>query len=148
MTFRTLLGATMLATLALPALAGDITVEDAYARAATPNAKAGAAFLTIVNGTGAEDRLIAATTDAAARTELHTHKESDGVMMMMPVEGGFVIPAGGQHQLKRGGDHIMMMGLTRSLISGEEVELVLTFETAGEMRVTILVDNERKPDGH
>ena len=116
-------------------------------RSSTPSSKTGAAFLMLMNHGDADDRLIAAETEVANRVELHTHKEDDnGVMKMMEVEEGFVVPAGGMHHLKRGGDHIMLMGLTRPLEQGEEIAVTLTFEQAGEVEVIIPVDRERKPD--
>lgn len=127
---------------ALPALA-DITIEDAYLRTATPMAKTGAAFMVIHNDGDADDRLIAASADIADVTELHTHKDAgDGVMKMIHVEEGFVIPAGGMHALKRGGDHVMLMGLTEMLEQGGLVTVTLTFETAGEITLDIPVDRE------
>lgn len=136
------------ATFALPAFAGNtkIMIEDAYARSAGKSAHAGAAFMTIVNMGDEDDRLIAASSDIAKLVELHTHIESDaGVMRMVEVEEGFVIPAGGSHALARGGDHVMFMGLTRSMNQGDTVTVTLTFEKAGEMVVEIPVDLERKP---
>ncbi|MEX0349095.1 MAG: copper chaperone PCu(A)C [Paracoccaceae bacterium] len=133
------------------AFAGGIVVEDAYARSSGKNAKAGAAFMVIVNETGEDDRLVGVAADVSARTELHTHKEnSDGVMQMLHVEEGFEIPAGENHALARGGDHVMFMGLTRSLEHGDTVPVTLIFEKAGEVKVEIPVDLERKPDhgGH
>ncbi|MDJ0823138.1 MAG: copper chaperone PCu(A)C [Paracoccaceae bacterium] len=143
---RSLTLAALAATLAMPALAGDIKINDPYARSAMPGAKSGAAFMTIENTGEADDRLIAARSDIAARVELHTHKDmGEGVMRMMEVEEGFVIPAGGAHALMRGGDHVMFMGLTQSLVQGEGVSVTLVFETAGEMEIEIPVDLERKP---
>ncbi|MEX0283746.1 MAG: copper chaperone PCu(A)C [Paracoccaceae bacterium] len=137
------------ALLAVPALAGDIMIHDSYARSSGPNAKAGAAFMTLMNHGDTDDRLIAVRTDAAARAELHTHKENDqGVMQMRHVEDGFAIPAGGEHALSRGGDHVMLMGLTGPLEQGGTVTLTLVFETAGEMTVEVPVDLKRKAKGH
>ena len=124
-----------------------IMIEEAYARASSPNARAGAAFMQITNMAEADDRLIAATSPAAQRVELHTHIEDEGgVMRMRRVEGGFALPAGGTIALKRGGDHVMFMGLTQVFAQGSEVEVTLSFETAGEMTVIIPVDNARKVD--
>ena len=129
---------------ASPALA-DIKVMDAYARSASPTAKSGAAFMQIMNTGEADDRLVAAASDAAARVELHTHKDmGEGVMRMMEVEEGFEVPAGGMHALARGGDHVMLMGLTAPLEPGATISVTLTFEQAGEMVVEIPVDNDRQ----
>lgn len=131
---------------ATSALAGDIMIDDPYARASGMSAKAGAAFFTIMNHTDADDRLVSATSDIAKRVELHTHKDmGDGVMKMMEVEEGFAIPAGGSHVLQRGGDHVMFMGLNGAMEHGATVSVTLTFETAGDVVVEIPVDLERKP---
>jgi len=150
MSFKsTLLAAAAAAALAMPAMAdmAKIMVQDPYARSSGASAKSGAAFMTLMNHTDQDDRLIAASSDAAARVELHTHKENaDGVMQMMEVEEGFAVPAGGMHALARGGDHVMLMGLTAPLAQGDIVTLTLTFEKAGEITVEVPVDLTRKPE--
>ena len=147
MSYRTQVLAFATATLiALPAFADSIMVMDPYARAASPTAKAGAAFMTLHNISQEDDRLIAARTDAAKRVELHTHKETgDGIMQMMEVEEGFPVVAGEMIHLKRGGEHVMLMGLNGPLEQGADISVTLVFETAGEVEVTIPVDNERAP---
>ncbi|AHD00220.1 copper chaperone PCu(A)C [Leisingera methylohalidivorans] len=141
--------AAVLAGSAFAGGADKILVRDQYARVSSPAAKAGAAFMQIVNQTDADDRLIGVRSDAAARVQLHTHKESDdGVMKMMHVEDGFAIAGGGTLMLKRGGDHVMFMGLTRALNHGDAVTLTLVFEKAGEVEVEVPVDLERKAGGH
>ncbi|MEC8629985.1 MAG: copper chaperone PCu(A)C [Pseudomonadota bacterium] len=129
------------------AWAEGIVVEDAYARASTPTAKSGAAFMVLMNSSDQDDRLVAAKSDVAARVELHTHREiADGVMKMMEVEEGFAIPAGGTHMLARGGDHVMFMGLNEPFADGDTVAVTLVFEHAGEVAVEIPVDLNRKPE--
>jgi copper(I)-binding protein len=48
------------------------------------------------------------------------------------------------HALKRGGDHVMFMGLTRSLEHGDMIDLTLTFENAGQVVLTVPIDLERQ----
>lgn len=127
-----------------PAAAGDIELRDAYLRTSGPAAKSGAAFMHIVNTGAEDDRLVDAASDLSARVELHTHKASgDGVMQMLHVPEGFVIPAGGTHALARGGDHVMFMGLTRAVAQGDMVSVTLTFEKAGEITIDVPVDQQR-----
>ncbi|MEL6621116.1 MAG: copper chaperone PCu(A)C, partial [Pseudomonadota bacterium] len=71
----------------------------------------------------------------------------DGIMKMQEIEGGIALPAGGTHHMMRGGDHVMLMGLTGPLEQGAEINVTLIFEQAGEVDVTIPIDNERKPAG-
>lgn len=143
MPLKTLAGVTLAALLGLPALAGEptISIEGAYARSGPHS---GAAFFTIRNAGDADDRLISARSDVAARVELHTHVEDEnGVMRMRPVEDGIVVAGGGHHALERGGDHVMFMGLETPFEDGETVTVTLTFETAGDIEVDIPVDNAR-----
>lgn len=129
------------------AFAGDITVSDPYARVSRPGAPSGAAFMIITNSGNTDDRLIAATSDIAKRVELHTHlDQGDGVMKMAEIEGGIPLPAGASHVMQRGGDHVMFMGLVSPLEQGGEVSVTLVFEQAGDIAITIPVDNTRQPD--
>jgi copper(I)-binding protein len=147
MSFKTTFTAALAGTimLATGAFADGIMAKDPYARAASPAAKAGAAFMMIENHTDTDDRLIGVRSDAAKRVELHTHIDrGEGVMQMTQIEGGIAIPAGGAHMMQRGGDHVMLMGLNGPLVQGETVEVTLIFENAGDVVIEIPVDNERK----
>ncbi|MEE4120626.1 MAG: copper chaperone PCu(A)C [Paracoccaceae bacterium] len=130
--------------LAPAALAEGLEVRDAYARASSPAAMSGAAFMEIVNTGGTDDRLVSAASDIAARVELHTHVMEGDVMRMVHVEEGFELPAGETVVLERGGRHVMFMGLAGPMEHGETVAVTLTFEQAGDMVVEIPVDLERQ----
>jgi len=144
MSLKTLLlsGALALA----PAIAtAQMTVDDAYARAASPVARSGAAFLVITNTSDSDDRVIDAASDIAERVELHTHIDAgNGVMQMRHVPEGFPVAAGDTRVLMRGGDHIMLMGLRQPLNHGDEIEVTLTFEHADPITIMIPVDLERQ----
>lgn len=141
-----LLASLALATLATSAMAESaIQVDDAYARSSGKHAKAGAAFMMIVNSGEADDRLIGVTSEVADRVELHTHKvDENGVAKMLHVEDGFIIPAGDSHVLQRGGDHVMFMGIAKPFEQGATIPVTLIFEQAGEVQIEIPVDLERK----
>jgi len=144
---RFLITAALAVSFALPAFAHDgVHVMDPYARASTGMSQSGAAFMRIVNHAGTDKRLIEAQSDVAQRVELHTHKEdANGVMRMIEVEEGFVIPANGEHELARGGDHVMFLGLNRALNHGDMVNLTLIFEDGEVVDVVVPVDLERTP---
>lgn len=121
-------------------------VDDAYARVSSPAAQSGAAFMRLVNHSHQPIRLIEVRSDVAQRVELHTHEQdAQGVMRMIHVEGGFDIPAGSERVLERGGDHVMFLGLTRSLAHGDSVHAVFVFSNGEEVDVAIPVDLERQP---
>lgn len=130
-------------SLAVPATAHDgVHINQPYARL---SAQSGAVFMVIVNHAAGDDRLVAAAApEVAQMVQLHTHKEdANGVMQMLEVPEGFVIPGHGDHALARGGDHVMLMGLKQQLKDGDSFTLTLTFEKAGEIVVDVPVDNQR-----
>jgi copper(I)-binding protein len=121
------------------AFAGDVMVMNAYARAsATPMAKAGAAYLSVMNHGTEADRLMSISTPAAARAELHT-TVMEGDVMKMEAVGPLEVAPMATVDMKPGGMHVMLMGLKAPLKEGEKIELVLTFEKAGEVKVEVPV---------
>lgn len=145
-----LLAAACAVALPLAALADPvIEIVDPYARASGMSAISGAAFMVLRNTGTTDDRLIAATSPVAERVELHTHISDDqGVMRMVEVEEGFAVPAGGDHALARGGDHVMFLGITTPFEDGTTVPVTLTFERSGDIVVDVPVDLRRMPTGH
>ncbi len=120
---------------------GQLTIEHPWARASAGNARTGAAFLTVVSAAAEPDRLLSASTPAAASAELHTHMmESDGVMKMRAVEAVELAP-GAATRLAPGGFHIMLMGLTGPLLEDTTFPLTLRFERAGEITVDVMVES-------
>ena len=82
-------------------------VSDAYARSSGPLAKAGAAYMKIMNHSSENDRLISVFSDIAKKTELHRHLKSDnGVMKMVRIDEGINVGPMKQHALARGGVNI------------------------------------------
>ncbi|MCB1014650.1 MAG: copper chaperone PCu(A)C [Acidimicrobiales bacterium] len=61
-----------------------------------------------------------------------------GAMTMQPIEA-LDLPAGETVVLEPGGFHIMLIDLVAPLETGEEIEVTLTFENAGERTVTVPV---------
>ena len=129
--------------------ADNIVITDAYARASGKKAKAGAAFLVIENNSNEDDRLLSAYSTASKMVQLHSHEiGDDSIVRMLHVQDGFVIPAGGMYRLKRGADHIMFIGLIEPWEHGDKLEVILTFEKAGDIRLKIPVDMERGHSSH
>ena len=120
-------------------------VSDSYARSNGPLAKAGAAYMKIMNYSEQNDRLLRVYSDIAKKTELHTHLESDnGVMKMVRIDKGIEIGAMKEYALVRGGAHIMFMGLKEPFENGKIITVTLLFEKAGEVNIEVVVDQKRK----
>lgn len=94
-----------------------------------------AAYMTIANKGKEPDRLVGAKADVSKAVEIHETVMDGDVMRMQPVQGGIEVPAGGQVELKPGGYHVMLIGLTRDLNAGDKFPLTLQFEKGGEMTV-------------
>jgi copper(I)-binding protein len=118
-----------------PAAGPGITIDGAFARPSPSEGGTGGMFMTITNNTGAADRLVGGASTLAKAIEIHETIDDNGVMKMRPVPGGFEIPAGGKLELKPGGKHVMLIGLTAPLVEGQEVEVTLNFEKAGAITV-------------
>lgn len=114
----------------------DPEVKDAWARTSAQSQENGAVYMTITGGDSA-DRLVKASvsSDVAAMAQVHQTSMEDGVMKMSEVDA-IDVPADGEVTLEPGGYHVMLMQLAEPLVSGEEIEVTLTFEDAGDIEVT------------
>lgn len=145
MTIRSMILAVAATSLAAPLAAhdfkqGDLSIAHPWARQTAAGQSTGGGFMTISNGGAAADRLLGASSPAAARVEIHAMSMDGGVMRMRPVTGGLPVPAGGALALKPGGYHLMLTGLKGPLELGRLVPLTLHFERAGTVTVELKVE--------
>jgi copper(I)-binding protein len=117
-----------------------IDVHHPWARPTVSGQQAGGGFLRIDNRTGVADRLLSARSPAAERVELHAMSMDGDVMRMRQIDG-IDLPPGQSVELKPGGLHLMFMGLKQPLKAGARFSLTLRFEKAGEVPVTVQVEN-------
>jgi copper(I)-binding protein len=125
--------------------AGDLTLTGGWLRAMLPGQPAGGGYVTIANGGGAPDRLVAVSTPAAGKSEIHMMEMKNDVMVMRPVEGGLEIPAGGTVELKPGGFHLMFMQVAEPFAEGATVPVTLEFEKAGKVELMLPVRAAGQP---
>ncbi len=134
----------LLAAFPALAMAGEISVEGAYARSNSPVAKVGAVFMEIRNDTDHDVRLTGATTPAAQMVQIHAQSlDANGVASMTPLTEGLPIPAGQKIALQRGGTHMMLMGLSAPLKEGGSVPVTLSFDGADDLTLEVPVDLQR-----
>lgn len=119
-------------------MAKGVHASNIWSRATAPSAKTGAVFLELTNMGETPDLLVAATSDIAEKTELHTHLMDNGVMRMRRVEG-FEVSPGAPTVLQPGGHHIMLIGLNRPLVEGTMFPVILTFRDAGKVELEVMV---------
>ena len=129
----------VLGSFAMPALACDeLTVFDAWARLAPPNASVMAGYLTLAN-TGKEAVTVRGGSSADFKSvELHNMTHENGVMQMRKLESIEVTP-GGEVALAPGGKHLMLIGPKRAFAAGDSIEIVLQVCDGQQQVVTLPV---------
>jgi periplasmic copper chaperone A len=129
--------------------AGNISITDPHARPTVPGQPGGAAYFTLENTGGSADRLVGVSSPAAQSAEIHT-MQMDGDIMRMREAGELTLPPAARVEMKPGmGYHIMLQGLKQPLQTGAAFAMTLTFEKAGKVDVTVIVDGRQaRPAGH
>jgi len=119
-----------------------VQVSDPWIRATVPAQKATGAFMQLKAAKAT--RLLAASTPAAGRVEIH-QMEMQGQTMRMHAVDGIDLPAGQAVNLASGGYHIMLLDLKRQLKEGEQVPMTLTVQGADGKRDSVNLTVPVKP---
>jgi copper(I)-binding protein len=137
---------TMLAAVAAlasqSALAANISVTDAWARATMPGQKVSGAYMQIQSDVDA--RLVSASSAAVPRVEVHEMKMDGDVMRMREVKA-IDLPKGKTVSLEPGGLHIMLMNLAKPIVAGEVIPLTLVVESGGKKQTLEVKAEARAP---
>ena len=97
----------------------------------------GGAYFTIINA-GADDTLLSVTTPDADSSMMHRSVPMGG-MVRMEMTDAVPIGAGDTVRFEPGADHVMLVGLHRTLVAGDSLPLTLTFRNAGTVVVAARV---------
>lgn len=124
----------------------ELSVSQEWAAPTPAGVDVSAGYMTISNGTAAEDRLLSATSPRADRVEIHEMSMDGAVMRMRPVETLSIAP-GQEVELAPGSMHLMFYGVSEPFAEGQDIPLQLTFATAGTIDVSLPV-RRGAPDGH
>ena len=122
----------LIAAVTASAAQAQVEIDKAWARATAPGAEVAGGYMTIRNRGNAPDRLVGASSPAAARVEMHVHVREGEVMKMRQVPA-YEVPANGSFELKPGGAHLMFVRIARPFKEGDKVPVKLRFEKAGEV---------------
>ncbi|MFB8106157.1 MULTISPECIES: copper chaperone PCu(A)C [Streptomyces] len=139
MTRRTVLACALALTTGL-ALAGCSTGSDGPelkvvgAYLPQPVSDMAAGFLVVQNSGSSADRLTSVTSPLSDDVTIHETKNQQ-----MREVSSFEVPANGELDLERGGNHIMFMNLKKKPKQGEKVSVELHFEKAGPIKVDLPV---------
>ncbi|MGC5583974.1 copper chaperone PCu(A)C [Ornithinimicrobium sp. W1665] len=95
-------------------------------------------FGALTNDGGTDLHLVEVRSELAGTSEMHvTVDDGAGGRVMRRAEDGFVVPAGGEHALEPGGDHLMLMQLAEPVGTGQEVDLVVVDSDGVEHELTV-----------
>jgi len=123
--------------------AGDIQIEDAWARATAPGRDSADVFLFITSKRDAT--LLGASSPASRSVELRTMTHKGGMMKTHTVET-IQLPANKRVDMTSiHGYHLTLTGLNAPLKTGKTVPLTLNIETADKQSVKVDVQAEVKP---
>ena len=111
-------------------------VKDVWARDTVGSTANAAIFMAITSPTA--DRLVAASTPVAKKTDLMTMAGGSGAMEMKYVEG-IDIPANEPVSLNPAGLHVWLADLNQPLRAGQRFPIMLRFEKAGERQVIVTI---------
>ena len=105
-----------------------LVVDDPWSREPAEGQSNGVVYATVSNPTDADVTITAAASPVTDDVQLHeTTTGDDGSMSMSEVEGGLVVPAGGELALEPGGAHVMLVGIDPATYPSE-VEVTLELD--------------------
>ena len=117
------------------ALAQNVEVKDAWARATVQGQKASGAFMTLTAKT--DTTLVGVASSVAGVAEVHEMKMDGGVMQMRALPKGLELPAGKAVPLKPGSFHLMLMDLKVPLQKDTTIPVTLRFKDAKGVESTL-----------
>ncbi len=122
---------------------GVIEVTDAWAATTPPGVETAAIYLTIANGTGADDRIVGFTSERCETAELHASLLGDDqVMRMRPAtHETLTVPAGGQLAMQPGALHVMCIRPDGDFVEGQDLAFDLTMESGMVLSGTAAIEN-------
>ncbi|THD62768.1 copper chaperone PCu(A)C [Phenylobacterium sp.] len=143
---QTLIAAIALAGLAAPLSAlgaGKVEVLQPWSRPAVAGTT-GIGYMVLANHSASTDALEKVESPLASRVEMHASAMSGGIMTMQR-EDRVTVPAGGRTVFGPGAYHLMLIGLTRTLKTGDQAPATLSFASGARVKVMFQVTDGRPP---
>ena len=121
-----------------------VEIEKPWMRATPPGANVAAGYMTVRNKSASPERLIGASSPAAARVETHVNIKDGDILRMRETKALDISPKG-KLELKPGGAHLMLIDLKQPLKEGDTVQVTLKFEKAGDIKADFHVGSLAGP---
>jgi copper(I)-binding protein len=127
---------------AASAVADEVKVADAWARATAPGQDAASVQMVITSNKAAA--LVAADSGVSKSVEIHTMVMEGNMMKMRAIEE-LLLPAKTAVSLGADGNHVMLIGLKKPLKAGDHVPLALTIKFADGSKTVVKAHAMVKP---
>jgi copper(I)-binding protein len=114
-----------------------LAVSGAWSRPAVAGTN-GVGYLVLTNTGKTADALVRVESALAARVEMHSSSMAGGVMSMKKLDR-LAVPAGGAAAFAPGGNHLMLIGLTRTVKAGDTIPATLTFASGSKLQTALAV---------
>ncbi len=131
---RGFMGLALLAAVSACAPKSDLAATNGWVRLPAVTGQPGAAYFTL-HGGAKDDTLLAVSTPAALKTEMHESMKGAGGMMTMSPLAQLAVPAGGEVQFAPGGKHVMLFSIGPAVKAGGTVPLTLAFASGKTLRL-------------
>jgi copper(I)-binding protein len=119
----------------LSAQEGDVVARDAWVRIPAPSKTETAMYGVIENHSAQKRKIVSASSQAAAKVELHKMSMDNNVMSMKPVDQ-VDVPAHGKTSFDPNGLHIMLFGLKTRPGVGDKLTVTLTLDNGAKVVIT------------
>lgn len=120
-----------------PVLVSGFAIEKAWIRIPPKGAKVTAAYFSIQNESGKEEKILKLTSDFANRLEMHTVEEVDSMIQMKKMEF-LVLPQNEKVLFETNGKHLMVYEIHRALQEGEIFLIHFEMESGKKISVPFL----------
>jgi copper(I)-binding protein len=123
-----------------------IEVHEAWIRPAAKGDN-GAVYFAIHNHSSEADELVGVSAEIATAVEIHESKMNGDIMQMNKLES-VPLEAYAELEFMPGRLHVMLVGLKSDLKLGDEIGIVLHFQTYEDIRVMVPVRESSVPEDH
>ena len=93
-------------------------------------------FMPLFNSGSTTERLVSVSCEFAKSAELRINNE-----YTTPAEAGFMLEPKKPFPMRPTANHIRLMGLTKPLLAGDHISIILKFMTAGETKIEVHIQH-------
>jgi copper(I)-binding protein len=127
------------------ATAGSVSIIHPWARGGERMGQQFPVYVTLANSGQVQDRLVSAESPLAERVIIKELDRRDGLVSARQLDA-LILPPQSRQTLRPGQSQITLDRLKTTIRPGDTLPLNLQFERAGNIKVTVVVENVGQPD--